>query len=245
MENGIHDGHRVRMKEQFLKNGIDSFEPHQVLEMLLFYSIARKDTNPLAHRLLDHFGSLTGVLNADYRQLLQVKGVSEHTASLLVFCRQLVGRYYRDLVDDSTIFNNVQEIGRYLQAQFLGEKEEKLRIMCLNNRGKLLHCSVISEGTVTATGVNLRLMVETVLRYPTTAVVVAHNHPGGFAIPSPQDCDSTVQIRRALEMVDVQLVDHLIFAEDDYVSMRQTARYAGSFSPYARDNSAPDWMRWE
>ncbi len=245
MENGIHNGHRARMKDQFLRNGIDSFEPHQVLEMLLFYSIARKDTNPLAHQLLDHFGSLTAVLNARYPELLRVKGVSEHTASLLVFCRQLVGRYYRDLVEDNTIFQNVSEMGRYLQAQFFDEKEEKLRIMCLNNRGKLLHCAVISEGTVTATSVNLRLIVETALRYPTTAVLVAHNHPGGFAIPSPEDVESTKLIRQALDLVDVSLVDHLVFAQDDYVSMRQTAKYAGAFSPYARDDSAPDWLHWE
>jgi DNA repair protein RadC len=231
------------MKDQFLKNGLDVFEAHQVLEMLLFYSVPRKDTNPLAHRLLDRFGGLSEVLDADYEQLTSVEGVSEHTAILLHFCRQLVRRYHREKVQENTVFNNLTEMGRYLQAQYVGETVEKLRIMCLNNRGKLLNCSIISEGTVTATSVDVRLIVQTVLRYPTTAVIMAHNHPAGFALPSNEDYQSTILVRQALDMLGIQLVDHMIFALDDYVSMRQTPRFAGAFSPYARDNSAPDWLQ--
>lgn len=245
MADGVHGGHRARMKEQLLKSGIDTFAPHQVLELLLFYSIPRQDTNPLAHRLLDRFGSLAGVLGADYEELCRVKGVSEHTASLLVFCHQLVGRYYRELVTDRKVLNNMDEIGHYLQAYFIGEKVEKLRLLCLNNRGTVLNCSIISEGTVSSTDINVRTIIEIALRFSATSVVIAHNHPAGFALPSREDIDATMQIRRALETVNICLADHLIFAQDDYISLRQTAQYAGAFSSYARDNSAPDWLRWE
>ena len=243
MSKGIHDGHRARMKEQFLQNGIDAFNEHQVLEMLLFFSVSRKDTNPLAHRLIERFGGLAEVLDADYEELLQVDGVTEHVATSLVFSRALAQRYSREKVRDCTMFSSLDDIGRYLQAQFLGEKCEKLRILCLNNRGKLLNCSVISEGTVNATTINTRTIVQTALRYPTTIVVMAHNHPAGFALPSPDDLRSTITVKQALELVDIHLVDHLIFSQNDYVSISQTNRFSEVFSTGLRDESLPDWLK--
>ncbi len=243
MGDHVHDGHRLRMKEQFLKSGMDSLSPHQVLEILLYYSVPRVDTNPLAHRLIDHFGGLSEVLDADFDQLRQVKGVSENTATHLTFVSQLLRRYQCEKTQDRRSFHSLDEVGEYLQAQYTNEKVEKLRILCFNNRGNLLHTELISEGGLVSTGVNIRRIMETVLRYPTTSVVMAHNHPAGFALPSPQDYDCTVQVRRALETLQVQLSDHIIFAENEFISMRQTAKYAGAFSKYARDDSALEWLR--
>ena len=243
MSDHMHDGHRARMKEQFLKSGMDSFSAHQVLEVLLYFSVPRVDTNPLAHRLVDHFGSLSQVLDADFEQLRQVKGVSEHTATQILFVSELLRRYQCEKAEKPTSFHSLNEIGRYLQAQYTNEKVEKLRILCFNNRGNLLHTAVISEGGLVSTDINIRRIVETALRYPTTTVVMAHNHPAGFAIPSAQDYNCTVQVRRALEMVEIELSDHIVFAENDFVSMRQTAKFAGAFSKYARDGSVPDWLK--
>lgn len=243
MAGGIHDGHRSRMKENMIQNGIDQLEPHQVLEMLLFYSIPRVDTNPLAHRLIDHFGGLAEVLEADYEQLKKVDGVSDHTASLLVLFHHLFRRYHCEKAQENTVFHSLDEIGKYLKAQFLNEKQEKLRIMCLNNRGELLNCSVISVGSLTSTSVDIRGILDTMMRYPTTAIVMAHNHPAGFALPSAEDYESTIRVRKALEYFDVRLVDHMVFAQDDYTSMRLSPRFAGAFSIYARDDSALEWLK--
>lgn len=245
MADGIHDGHRARMRQQFLQNDMDFFTSHQVLEMLLFNAIPRRDTNPLAHRLMDHFGSLFAVLEADYEQLMRVEGMTENAAFTLVFSGQLVRRYHREKAGEIRAFNDMSAIATYLRAEFLGETQEKLRIMCLNNRGELLACPVISSGSVTATSVNLRLIMETVLHYPTTAVVMAHNHPAGFAIPSEDDVRSTARVRQMLETVGIRLADHMVFAQDDYVSMRQSDLYRTVFSPYARDEGLPDWLNWE
>lgn len=243
MSDHTHDGHRSRLRAQFRESGMDSLSSVQVLEMLLFHSVPRVDTNPLAHRLLDRFGRLPEVLDANFEQLRSVEGVSENTATLILFAAQLMRRYQREKVRDLTIFNSLEEMGHYLQAQFANEGNEKLRIMCLNNRGKLLNCSVISEGSVSATSVNVRLLIETALRYPTTAVVMAHNHPAGFAFPSWEDYDCTIQVRKALEPLDIRLVDHLVFSQDDFVSMRQSTEFSSAFSRYTRDGSAPDWLQ--
>lgn len=244
MPDSVHEGHRARMKEQFVRNNIEFFDAHQVLEMLLFFSIPRRDTNPLAHRLIERFGGLTDVLEADYQQLCRVEGVSEQTAVLLTLCGQLIRRYQLEKVKDIQVFHTMDEIGNFLMTQFFGETQEKLRILCLNNRGELLNCSVVSVGTSTSTAVNTRAIVETVLRYATTAVVMAHNHPAGFAIPSADDFDSTVLVRKALDTVNVKLADHLVIGNGDYVSMRQSPQFVSAFSSYTRDESLPDWLDW-
>ncbi len=242
MANSIHDGHRARMKQRFLQNGLDVFEPHQVLEMLLFYVIPRRDTNPIAHALLEKFGSLSDVLDADYEHLRQVQGISKQAALFLSFCGDLVGQYMESKVSDECIFHNSKELSKFLQAKFFNETTEKLRLICLNNRGKLLNCSVISEGTVNTTNVNLRLIIQTVVNYPTTAVVLAHNHPGGVAIPSAEDLESTLQVKLALNSLGIRLVDHMIFSQDDYISLRETPKYASSFATAVNDPNASKWL---
>ena len=120
MGDNVHDGHRQRFKEQFLQSGLDGFNSHQLLEMLLYYSIPRKDTNPLAHRLMDTFGSLSGVLEAEYEELCRVEGVTPHTAMLLCFCGKLFWRYYQDKYEDGVILTGTQDFGNYLLPRFFG-----------------------------------------------------------------------------------------------------------------------------
>lgn len=243
MSDDTHKGHRLRLKRQFLQNGIDSLTTVQVLEMLLFYSVPRVDTNPLAHRLLDHFGGLAEVLDADFAQLRQVEGVSESTATHIVFASQLFRRYQREKVQNITIFNSFEEIQQYLQAQFIGEKVEKLRILCLNNRAELLHCAVISEGTLISTNLDIRSIIETVLRYPTTFVVMAHNHPAGFALPSTEDVDCTIQVGKMLKELNISLIEHLVFSPTDCTSMRQTPRLTKIFAQCLHDEITQDWIK--
>ena len=243
MEKHVHDGHRERMKKRFLENGLDTFNSHEVLELLLFFGVPRKDTNPLAHQLIDRFGGLADVLNTNYERLVQEEGVTENVATLLVLMRQLFRRYQKEAVGTCTRFQGPEEMAEYAKTLFIGERVEHLRMLCLNNRGDLLHCAVISEGMPDSVPINTRAIVETALRFPVSKVVLAHNHPAGSAAPSDHDIQNTIMIRRALDTIGVTLVDHLVISEDGWCSMRNNNRYSAAFSSYILDDSAPDWLR--
>ena len=229
MADNPHRGHRDRMKEKFLEQGIDALQSHEVLELLLYYAISQKNTNELAHRLIHRFGSLPAVLDADVEELCRVPGISVHTATLLTLCGQLLGRYHKEKVHHTRQFASLEDMGRYLHALLFNEAEEKVVLLCLDNRGQLLHCAVVNEGSVAATEVNTRRIVEMALRHSCTAAVLAHNHPRGFAIPSAGDVMATQQLYRALKLVDVELLDHVVVAREDYVSMRQSPRFLNVF----------------
>lgn len=229
MGENLHSGHRQRVKDRFLKGGLDHFDCHQILEMLLFYGISRKDTNELAHRLLNRFHTLSGVLKASYRDLLSVKGMTPHAATLIRFCGELSVEYVKDVSVKHEQLETSDKIGDYMRPYFLGLKKEIVMMMCLNNRFEVLDCARISEGSVNATDVSIRLIVERALQYNATMVVIAHNHPEGFATPSKEDVYTTDTIKNALSIVNVSLFDHIVYAQDDYVSMRQTPSTAMAF----------------
>ena len=224
-----HKDHRKRMKQQFIRGGIDQYEPHQVLELLLFFAIPQRDTNPLAHRLLDHFGDLASVLDADYEELCCIDGISEHSATLLVLCGQLLSRYHKEKKKRPK-FSNFDEINDYLCAQLTHEKCETLLLLSLNNRCQMINCTVVRTGTVTSTETSARELVQVALRDRATAVVVAHNHPAGLALPSAEDVDATKAFVAAFNMMEIDVLDHVIVTQDDYYSMRGSAYYAPLFS---------------
>lgn len=230
MSQSIHGGHRERLKNRFIKHGLSSFDAHQVLELLLFYAIPRKDTNPLAHELLNTFGSLPAVLDASAKDLCKVKGISEHSATLIKLCGELLKRYEQEMQSDIKEFACLDEIGAYLQPYFRGEQREMVVLMCLNNRMELLGTSVLGTGGLVSAEAKLREIIEQVIRLQATRVVLAHNHPAGFATPSGADLSTTRRIIESLKVMEVEVLDHMIFAKDDYVSLRQTPQYAPLFS---------------
>ncbi len=230
MKDSVHEGHRERLKARFIKHGLSSFEPHQVLELLLFYAIPRKDTNPIAHELLDTFGSLTAVLEAPVRDLCKVNGISEHSATLIRLGGELLKRYEEELQANVKSFSNIEEIAAYLKPHFRGETKEKALMLCLNNRNELLNCCVLSIGGIVNTDASLREIVEQCVKYQTTRIVLAHNHPAGNTAPSPDDITTTRKVIESLRILEVSVIDHLIFARDGYLSMRQTPHFAPLFS---------------
>ena len=218
----IHDGHRQRMKDRFREEGLDHFSEIQVLELLLFYCIPRQDTNPIAHSLLDHFGSLAQVLEAPAEEMEKVKGIGSNAATFLSLMNQ-VGRYY--LVKRSQqhiILRTIEQCGDYLTSFFYGRRNEMVYLLCLDAKCKVLCCKAVGEGSVNSAGVPIRRIVEIALGANATSVVLAHNHPSGIAVPSPDDVQTTRRVAAALNAVDVCLVDHIVVADDDYVSMVQS-----------------------
>ena len=223
---GLHDGHRKRLKEQFLNHG-DGFHDHQLLELLLCYAIPQGDVNALAHRLLDRFGSLAGVLDARPEALEQVPGVGEHTAVLLKLIPVLSGRYQADRAGMGTILDSTQAAGQYLRPYFSqGARYEMAYLVCLDGKYKVLGCHKLDEGTVNAAEITPRKMVEIVLAHNATAAILAHNHLSGLALPSNADLMSTQQLRTILRSVDVELLDHLIFTDDDMVSLKDSGFFS-------------------
>ena len=221
----IHDGHRQRLKNRFLKEGLDNFEELQVLELLLFYCIPRQDTNPLAHRLLDHFGSLTQVLEATPEELKKVPGIGESVATFLPLVTS-VSRYYLVNRDSSTlILPDLDSCGRYLVPRFYGRRNETVFLLCLDAKCKVLCCKEVGEGSVNSAAVPIRRIVEMALGANATSVVLAHNHPSGVALPSGEDVQTTRRLAMALSSVEITLVDHIVVADGDYVSLYQSGAY--------------------
>ena len=221
----IHDGHRQRLKDRFLKEGLDHFEDIQVLELLLFYCIPRQDTNPLAHALLDHFGSLPRVLEAEPAELKKVPGVGDSVATFLPLV-VAANRYYMvKRRDNETILPTLEECGSYMVPFFHGRKNETVFLLCLDAKCKVITCTEVGEGSVNSAAVPIRRIVEMALGANATSVVLAHNHHSGLAIPSGEDVQTTRRLGVALEAVEIRLIDHIIVADKDYVSLVQSKLY--------------------
>ena len=215
----IHEGHRERLKNRFLQEGLDNFDELYVLELLLFYCIPRKDTNPIAHRLLSHFGSITAVLDAKPEELEKIEGVSKATATFLSLITD-VGRYYNTKKKEpGKMLLTLDQCGDYLAPHFFGCEVEVVYILCLDAKGKVLCCKKVGEGSVNSANVPIRRIVEIALNVNAASVVLGHNHPSGLAIPSADDIQTTHRIAAALDAVDVILADHIVASQDDYVSM--------------------------
>ena len=215
----IHEGHRQRMRRQLKTSGMDSLSDVQVLEVALYYAIARRDTNEIAHALLRRFGSLSGVLEAPRAELLKIDGVGESAADLLLLFIQMERRHLMDRAGRETILDTTYKCAQYLMPRFIGEQEEVVYLLCLDAKCKALDCSLIHRGAVNMTAISVRKIVKAALDHNATSVVVAHNHPSGLALPSREDRATTLALKAALDAVDVVLVDHVIVADEDFVSL--------------------------
>jgi len=219
---GIHDGHRDRVRKRFLENELNGFADHEVLELLLYYAIPQGDVNPLAHALLDRFGSLSGVLSAPVELLTQVKGVGERTAVLLRLVPMIVQKARLAEIKQELILDTRSKVGDYLLELFSRERNEVVYQLCLDRKGKLLACKRVNEGSASAVNLDLRKIVENALVTSASSVILAHNHPSGIALPSRDDQFATDQAVTVLRAIGVELLDHIIVADHDYVSLSQS-----------------------
>ena len=219
---GVHDGHRERMRERFLKSGLDGFADHEVLELLLYYAIPRGDVNPLAHALVDRFGSLSGVFNAPMELLTQVEGVGERTALLLQLVSRAAQRARLADMEEGLALATREQVEQYLLELFSRERNEAVYQICLDGKGKLLACRRLGEGSATAVTLDVRGVVQNAIMYCASAVILAHNHPSGVALPSEADHAVTLRVRDALATIDVRLEDHIIVADREFISFSES-----------------------
>lgn len=221
----VHQGHRQRLKDRFLKESLDHFEEHQVLELLLFYGIPQRDTNPIAHALLDRFGSLSRVLEASPEELEKIDYVGPNVSTLLKLVTE-VARYYQvNCAMREEILLTVDDCGKYLLPYFFGRQNETVFLLCLDAKCKVRCCELVGEGSVNSAGVPIRKIVEMALKSNASSVILAHNHPSGLALPSGEDIQTTRRVAAALDAVEIHLTDHIIVADDDFVSLAQSGLY--------------------
>ncbi len=214
----MHKGHRDRVKNRFLNEGLDHFEDHQVLEFLLFYSIPVRDTNELAHTLIRRYGSLSAVFEADVEDLMTVPGIGKNSAVLLSLIPSLSRRYFKDKWGDKPQLNSSSKAGEYLISLFAGRSYEFFYLICLDAQNRVNHAALIHEGTIDQAAVYPRLIVEAALRHQSHSVILSHNHPGGTLRPSASDIEVTKIIKNALDPISIRVIDHIIVAGDRYFS---------------------------
>ncbi len=241
----IHDGHRARTREEFFARP-DSFPDHRALEVLLYYVIPRGDTNPVAHNLMDRFGSLAGVLDASPKELVKVPGVGEQTASLLKVVKELSGRYVKARSDWSNIINSSTDACAALRPYFYGATQEKVFLLCMDGKNKLLGVRHISDGSVNAAEIATRGVAEAALSLNASRVILAHNHVSGLAFPSQEDWQTSTYLAHVLGAMGIELWDHMILADDDAVSLRdsgfnfRTGKYDKGAAPASGKQPVPE-----
>ena len=219
---GIHEGHRDRMRDRFLQYGLDSFNEIEALEMLLYYAVPRKDTNELAHALLDHFGSLYFVFSASVEELCEVPGISRNAAVLLMLAPQIVRKSEIGRASRVTTVNCVEDAVEVLSPRMKDEEDEIMMLVCLDGKKRISHMEVMSHGVVNGVSVDVRRVVELALKHKAVSVIIAHNHPHGPSMPSREDDTTTSLIYNALNTVGIKLYDHIIIAGDNYASYRRS-----------------------
>jgi DNA repair protein RadC len=217
-----HAGHRQRVRNRFAREGMESFEDHQILELILFYAIPRGDTNLIGHRLLKHFGRLSAVFDARISDLQQVPGVGEQAAVLINTLPALMRRYHIDrIVRDAPILNSAEAVSQYLKPLMAGRTREVFYVLCLDSRLRVKFPAQIAQGTVKDAYVHPREVVEAALAHNASAVVLAHNHPSGHLAPSQADHSLTRQLVNVLGIIDINVLDHVIIADDDSYSFAE------------------------
>lgn len=216
---GIHDGHREKMRQRFMTGGLDAFADHEILELLLYYAIPRRDTNPIAHALMERYGSLPAVVAAPMEDLKRTEGIGESAAVLLHLVPQVCRRARLAQVGEDQVLNSSERAGAYLLECFDGESREVIYQLCLDRKGKLLACKRLGEGSVASADLDVRRLVENAILTGASAVILAHNHPSGVALPSDGDYTATMRVRAALNAIGIELADHIIVADGDFVSM--------------------------
>ena len=217
-----HSGHRQRLRKRLVREGIDHFEDHQVLELILFYAIPRGDTNRISHRLLREFGRLSAVFDARISDLVKVHGVGEQAATLLHAMPAIMRRYHSDrLQRDSPVLNSTEAVGRYLKPLMAGRTREVFYLLCLDSQLRLRYPARISQGTVKDAYVHPREVVEAALAHHSSAVILAHNHPSGRLSPSPADHRLTRLLVNALGLLDIDVLDHVIIADNQSYSFAE------------------------
>ena len=212
-----NSGHRKRLRERFLRAGLEGLQDYEAIELVLTFAIPRHDVKPLAKQLLEHYGSLEKLLDATPAELLDQHGLGEAAVTLLALHKQLCTKYLEQKARDVDVLDNTTKIVNFLRMKLGGGKKETFMVLFVNAQNHLL-CFDVIPGTVDRATVYAREVLEKAINTKATAVILAHNHPTGICEPSPADIKLTNTIRQVLQPVGILLHDHIIVAPSCYFS---------------------------
>jgi DNA repair protein RadC len=218
MNDNPHANHRSRIRQRYINNGIGAFAEHEILELLLFYCYPRCDTNKIAHRLVNEYGSLHDLMDADVKDIMNRCKVSENVAVLINLVPSLASVYFRGKWRAKPFLDDEKKAGMYCISLFIDSTAERFYLLSLDTQRRLNYVSLITEGTLNETAVYPRQIVSEALKHHATAVILAHNHPGGAITPSRKDMTATAKIVEGLDFIGISVLDHIVVAGEKYYS---------------------------
>ncbi|MBQ7322783.1 MAG: DNA repair protein RadC [Clostridia bacterium] len=239
-----HIGHRERLKKRFLNEGLDHFEPHEVLELVLFYVIPKQDTNMLAHRLLVRFGSLSGVLEADAEELMSVKGIGANAAVFLKLFPAVFRQYELSRLNADGIFDTLEKVGNYAKSLFIGATVERVYLLLFNNKLQLLETYFVADGSVNHAPILPRVVAERAIVKQAASILLVHNHPHGNPLPTRDDIETTHTIDAACKLLGIHFLDHLIVTEQDFISILRSQKGLTRPSPLTGQSDTAFFQRY-
>lgn len=226
VSSNIHRNHRERLRQRYISGGIESFADHEVLELLLFYALPRVDTNELSHRLIEHFGSVRKVLQAPIEELSSVYGLNTASSTLLKLVGDLCVRS-KTAEKSIKVLDNYDEVGKMLVNEFSVDSAERVVLILLDSKFRLIHETTISEGDFSSARINMRTIVHMAMLKNAAKIILAHNHPDGNPNPSLSDKAMTISVDNMLSQVGVELVEHYIIADEVYIGLRNASVISG------------------
>lgn len=228
-KNNLHKNHRQRVRSRYLAEGIKTMADHNIVELLLFYGVPYRDTNDIAHELVERFGNLNGILDAPVEELEKVAGIGENTAILIHLTRDIALKYSENRLTDKAILGTEERISSFLTMKYVGETRELVYMLFLDSHGRIVRCVKVCEGSPESVNVDNRKIIEAAVRMDACDIVLAHNHPNGFAVPSTADVRATQEVIPLLRAINVNLIDHMIIADGDCFSMAENKKYEAMF----------------
>jgi DNA repair protein RadC len=216
----MHEGHRQRLTDRYLNEGLEGFEDHEILEYILFYALPRVDTNDIAHRLIETFGSLFGVLEADPKDLQQVGGIGKRAAAYITMFPQVFRAYQRSKLGKRPSIKTIKDACEFAKALLFGKAFEQFYVIWLDTQNRVIHYEKLSEGSISESPVYMNKIAAGALRHHAVKGLVAHNHPGGSVTPSSADISTTHDIVKALGTLGIELIDHIIVSENNAFSFQ-------------------------
>lgn len=213
----IHAGHRERLRERYIRSGLDDFADHEVMELLLTYAIPRVDVNEQAHALINRFGSVAAVLDALPQEICEIRGVGPAAAQFLTMLPSAFRRYSLNKTEPGEQpLDTMAKIGEYLHAKYTGITFERVYLLLFDNSMRLIDCCHLNDGAVNSANVPRRKIAELCLLKHASSAVLAHNHPKGLTVPSAADIEVTYSVENTLDSVGVTFLEHIIVTENSF-----------------------------
>lgn len=220
MLKNLGEGHRERLRKRYIKSGLEGFNDYEVLELLLTYSIARKDVKPIAKELIEKFGTIDEIAKSDVKSLLEVDGIGEGSAVFLKLIGDIALTLYREKIEDKDILTikSKNSLLSYLRGEIGYSPREEFKILFLDSSNKLIASETLFYGTIDKSAIYPREIVERVIKNRAKSVIFAHNHPSGNISPSKKDIELTQYMYDSLKLLEIRLLDHIIVTKNSYFS---------------------------